>query len=116
MKNLILLGILLLSTLTLADDTEWKPIEGVYALTGEDLVDPNPNESNDSYLRVNLVGQNAKALYQAMQTLPVTDECTGSLAKNIGEMQCLYYQPDNKYECHFSIEIATQKVKYGLPC
>lgn len=107
---------LLLSSMALAHENEWKALDGVYAITGADLIDPLPGNPTDTHLRIDMTGKNAKDLYKSMKSEAVIDECTGVLAKNIGQMQCLYYQTDDKYQCHFSINIAQQKIEYGLNC
>lgn len=92
--------------------TEWKIIEGIYAVSAKDMV----SSVEDSHYKIQLKGQSAKDLYNSMKVSPKKDGCTGALAKHIGEMQCLYYKTNISYECHFSINIAEQKIEYGVSC
>ncbi|MEH6578573.1 MAG: hypothetical protein V7731_16040 [Amphritea sp.] len=114
MRYLLLLTSLMLSQIAVSAD--WKKIDGIYAVTSEGYLDPAENEQKDSHYRIQLKGQSAKDLYLAMKAKPVIDECTGSMAKNVNDMQCLYYKATNTYECHFSINISKQKIEYGVAC
>lgn len=96
--------------------TDWKNIEGIYTVTPEGYLDPSEGEARDTHYRIQLKGQSAMDLYTAMKVDPVEDECTGGRAKNIEEMQCLFFKEENTYECHFSIDIANQEIGYGVAC
>ena len=61
---------------------EWSEIEGIYAITAENLIDPAENEQKDSHYRIQLTGASAKDLYTTMKTDPVDDECPGRMFKN----------------------------------
>lgn len=100
----------------LSSANEWGVLEGTYAITGASVIDPVDGEASNSHIRFSLSGETAKRLYDAMKTEAVVDECTEALAKNIGEMQCLFYESGASYECYFSINIASQRVEYGVPC
>lgn len=95
---------------------EWNEISGIYAVTAKSLIDPSEDEPMDSHYRIQLKGDSAKALYQAMKVAPQTDECTGATAKTVGEMQCLSFEAGGTYKCDFSIDIATQRIVYGVVC
>lgn len=95
---------------------DWEKIDGIYAITSESYLDPSVNETEDSHYRIQLKGKSAKDLYEAIKTKAVIDECTGGLAKNAGEMQCLYFKESSGYECHFSINIIKQSIEYGVAC
>lgn len=95
---------------------DWKPIDGTYAITSKHLIDPPADEAKDSHLRVQLTGDTARDLYRAMKVSEAADECTGATSKRVGEMQCLLYKDQKKYECHFGIDIMQQKIEYGLAC
>ena len=95
---------------------DWKALNGIYAVTPHSYLDPPESEQKDSHYRIQFKGESAKDLYVAMKVKPVKDACTGALAKNIGEMQCLYFPEHSRYECHFSINIAKQKIEYGVAC
>ena len=110
---IFLLAVLVSSVVSSAD---WKNFDGIYAVTSRGYLDPSEDEQRDSHYRIQLKGKSAGDLYEAMKVEPVIDECTGGMAKNIGEMQCLYFKEGSNYECHFSIEIATQQIEYGVAC
>jgi hypothetical protein len=110
------LAIPILAFPSLVFPAEWNSISGIYAVTAENLIDPGESEPRDSHYRIQLKGGSAKALYQAMKVSPQIDECTGASAKTVGEMQCLYFEGDGDYECHFSLNIAEQKIEYGVVC
>ena len=79
-------------------------------------IDPPDHLPSDSHYRFQLTGSSAKDLYLAMKAEPKTDECTGGMAKNIKDMQCIYFKESANYECHFSINISEQEIEYGVPC
>src|SRR5688500_10955482 len=106
--------LLLLSPITQA--SAWKAIEGVYAVTPENYLDPSEGEIKDSHYRLQLKGEAAKELYNAMKAKPTKDECTGGMAKTQGEMRCIFYEQGKSYECNFSINIVEQKIEYGIAC
>ena len=106
--------VLFLSPLIQASD--WKAIEGVYAVTPENYLDPSGEEINDSHYRFQLKGEAARDLYNAMKAKPAKDECTGGMAKTQGEMRCIFYEQGKSYECNFSINITEQKIEYGIAC
>lgn len=112
----ILLTFVLVIMATGLHAAEWKALTGIYAVTPKNYMDPSESEQKDSHYRIQFKGASAKDLYLAIKVAPVKDECTGALAKNIGEMQCLYFQENARYECHFSINIAKQKIEYGVAC
>jgi hypothetical protein len=114
MKTLVTLLAIFISPVTLSAD--WRNIDGIYAVTSRGYLDPSEDEQKDSHFRIQLKGKSAKDLYAAMKVKPVIDECTGGMAKNVAEMQCLYFKAGSNYECHFSIDIAKQKVEYGVAC
>lgn len=99
-----------------ANAAEWKPLTGTYAITERSLLDPGAEEPRDTHFRLQLRGAAASDLYQAMKTAAIRDECTGASLKRVGDMRCRYYANDKHYECDFSIDIAGQKIDYGVPC
>ena len=108
-------ALLIIITLTFsfnAYSAEWKDIDGIYAVAAKNMVSP----IEDSHFRIQLKGQSAKDLYNSMKVTPRKIECAGDMAKKIGEMLCLYDKPNKNYECHLSINIAEQKIEYGVSC
>ncbi len=112
----IILILLVIAIPSIAFAADWKKVQGIYAVTAEHYIDPSDDEPKDSHYRIQLKGKSAKDLYRAMKVEPVKDECTDALAKNIGDMQCLYFKGETTYECHFSINLAKQKIEYGVAC
>ena len=115
MKSLLLIAFVIASTST-PWAADWKPVKGTYSVTAQNYLDPSENEPKDSHVRFQLSGDTAKDLYLAMKVAEKPDECTGATAKQIGEMQCLFYKNQKKYTCHFSLNIAQQKIEYGIAC
>lgn len=95
---------------------DWKPVKGTYAVTAENYLDPSEEEPQDSHVRFQLGGETARDLYLAMKVAEKPDECTGATAKQIGEMRCLFYKNEKKYACNFSLNVAQQKIDYGVAC
>lgn len=114
MRNILTLIIIIISPFAFSAD--WKNINGLYAITSKGYLDPVENETKDSHYRIQLQGESAKDLFLAMKVKSVKDECTGAEAKNIDDMQCLYFKQNSRYECHFSINIENQKIEYGVAC
>src|SRR5690349_15064748 len=99
-----------------AGAADWKPVKGTYAVTAQNYLDPSEDEPKDSHIRFQLSGETAKDMYLALKVAEKPDECTGATAKQIGEMQCLFYKNEKKYVCHFSLNLAQQKIEYGVAC
>jgi hypothetical protein len=115
MKLLPLLA-LTVTSLSASYAADWKPVKGTYAVTAQNYLDPSEEEPKDSHVRFQLSGETAKDIYLAMKVAEKPDECTGAAAKQIGEMQCLFYKNEKKYACHFSLNVAQQKIEYGVAC
>ena len=67
----------------------WFRMEGVYALTN---ITPTKGEGMDTHMLFQLESEQAKVLYHAIKTPAFTDQCTGAMAKKVGEMLCLHYK------------------------
>lgn len=115
MKSLLLLALMTAST-SASWAVDWKPVRGTYAVTAQNYLDPSAGEPKDSHVRFQLSGETAKDIYLAMKVAEKPDECTGATAKQIGAMQCLFYKNERKYACHFSLNVAQQKIEYGVAC
>jgi hypothetical protein len=85
-------------------------------VTPKNYLNPAKDEQKSSHYRLQLKGDSAKDLYNAMRIKPVLGDCTGGLAKNIGEMQCIYFKAGKTYLCNFAINIAEQSIKHGATC
>lgn len=99
MKNLgkWALFLLLAASAVNSSAADWKAVKGTYAVTARNYLDPSNDEQRDSHFRLQLSGDAARDLYQAMKVGESRDECTGARAKKVGEMQCLYYRNERKY-------------------
>lgn len=95
---------------------DWKPLQGTFALTPEHYLDPPETERKDSHLRVELSGVSARELFAAMKAPEIRDPCTGALARQVGEMQCLFFKEKNHYECSFAIDVMRQTIEHGVTC
>ncbi len=95
---------------------DWKPIQGTYAVTAQSVVDPGESEPKDSHIRFQLTGRAARDLFAAMKAAPKTDECTGALMKQVGEMKCWQLKAPTRHECAFSIDVMKQQIDYGVAC
>jgi hypothetical protein len=95
---------------------DWKPVEGTYAVTAASYLDPPEEEPKDSHVRFQLSGETARDIFLAMKSAEKPDECTGAKSRQIGEMQCLHYEGERRYVCHFSLNVAHQKIEYGVTC
>ena len=99
-----------------ADAATWKPLSGIYAITPESYLDPPEGEGPRSHFRLQLTGEAARDLYHAMDVEAQVDDCTGAMAKNAGNMQCLYFEAEDRFDCHFSIDLRRQEIDYGVAC
>ena len=95
---------------------DWEPLQGSYAITARNYLDPSDAEPRDSHMRFQLSGDAARDLYFAMKVAEKRDACTGATARTVGEMQCVFYKDDQRYACSFSIDVARQKIEYGVAC
>lgn len=95
---------------------DWKQLKGTYAITAENYLDPSEGEPKDSHLRFQLSGDAAKDLYRAMKVKEKLDECSGTTAKEVGAMKCLFSRSEQTYMCHFAIDVMQQKIEHGIAC
>ena len=114
--NLLFLVTLVAASASASYAADWKPVKGTYALTAQNYLDPSKAEQKDSHVRFQLSGETAKDIYRAMKVAEKPDKCTGATARQIGEMQCLFYKNEKKYACHFPLNVAQQKIEYGVAC
>lgn len=116
MKSLIALAAL---TLTLsAAATDYRPLHGTYRIGGRTLIDPPPSEAQDTHFYVDLEGDTARDLYQALKAKAEDGICgeSGELTKRQGGVQCTRRKGGKEYHCAFGIELKTQRVVAGVVC
>lgn len=111
LRNILVIWLLAFT----ASAADWRSLDGIYALTAENYLDPMP-EDGVSHLRIQFKDETAKDLFEAMGEPTITDQCTGALARSRGAMQCLHHAESSRYECHFSIRLKDQTVDYGVAC
>ncbi len=95
---------------------DWQDIEGIYSVTTGHYQRDESGAVELTHYRLQLKGQSARDLYQAMAVEAVQDECTGGMAKNLQDMQCIHYLQGDTYECHFSINLTTVEIEFGVSC
>lgn len=95
---------------------DWRPLSGDYAMTGAEPIDPAPDADPRSHLRIHLTGQTARELYQALNAPVQTDPCTDRPARIMGNIRCIEYRRNERYECDFSIDLDNQRLDHGLAC
>jgi len=95
---------------------EWKPLSGIYAVTAENYLDPAEGEPDNTHYRLQLDGAAAEDLFHALPSPVSMDECTGTKQKISGDMKCLYYEAESRYECAFSINLQENRIEYGVAC
>lgn len=110
------LAILLALLPTSSFAADWKPVSGMYAVTAQNYLDPSADESRNSHFRLQLIGESARDLYEAIPVSPVFDECTGGQSKASGEIRCTHFKESGEYECAFSINLLENKIEYGVAC
>jgi hypothetical protein len=103
MKTILLLFLSIISSVAIAAD--WKSLEGDYALTPEAHLTPPTPELEDMHFRFRLTGDSARDLYHAINAEGMVDECSGARAKQLSNIQCLYFKKKDQYECRFSINL-----------
>lgn len=111
---------ILFAHLPLAHAADWRDLEGSYVIAGADYLDPPSDAPKNTHLFVQLHGQAAEDLFNAMQGPAEHDDCTGGMIKVIGQMACQHFKPANedakRYECSFSIDLAKQAIAGGVAC
>ena len=115
MKSLLLF-VLVAASIPNLWAADWKAVKGTYAVTAKNYLDPPEEQAKDSHIRFQLSGDTARDIYLAMKAVEKPDQCTGATAKQIGEMQCLFYKNEKKYACNFSLNVARQRIEYGVAC
>jgi hypothetical protein len=99
-----------------------KPLSGDYYVgPGLDAATDSTKAPADHFF-VTLTGDPAKAMYDAMKTKTVMDQCVGRIAKWAKGLVC--YGPetsdgskaDPAYQCEFSINLKSSKLELGEDC
>lgn len=116
LRRAAVLALTALSAALPAHAADWKPLQGSYAITPENYLDPSDAERKDSHLRFQLTGRSARDLFAAMKVAPIKDDCTGGMAKRVGEMKCVQFKEPGRVECSFSIDVMARKIGHGVAC
>ena len=116
MKTLIFLAVLLVTTCASAAD--YQPLQGSYAIGGATLIDPPESEAQDTHFYLDLEGNGARDLYNAMKTKAQQGACgePGDLTKRLGGVQCTKVKGGKEYHCALGVELRTQHVVAGVAC
>ena len=99
-----------------AQAAAWRDIDGSFAITGADMLNPPEGAPEDTHLRLQLRGIAARDLYQALPAQAVTDPCTGEQMKQAGQLRCVYFAGRRNYQCDFAVALASQRIEVGIPC
>lgn len=99
-----------------ATAADWKPLTGTYAVTAEHYLDPGPDKPTNSHFRLQLTGDAARDLFEAIPGKATVDECTGGQSKTAGQLRCTLSADDGGYECAFSVDLIEHTVEYGVAC
>ncbi len=123
MQLFLIAGLLFVGGTVLAQDPQPKP------LTGDFYVGPGVEAQTDGdaaapkdHFFVTLTGDSAKAMYEALSSEEVQDECVGRIAKWANGLVCYGPKtsdgsvPDPLYECYFSINLKNQSLELGGDC
>ena len=116
MKSLIALAALALTLSASAGD--YRPLHGTYTIGGKTLIDPPESEAQDTHFYVDLEGDAARDLYQALKARAEEGICgeSGELTKRQGGVQCTRAKGGKEYHCAFGVELKTQRVVAGVVC
>ncbi len=112
---------MLLASPSVAWAANWLDVQGSYLVAGRDYLDPAPDAPSNTHLYLQLHGQAAADLFNAMPGEPSPDPCTGGVAKHAGMMACVLFPADpaggtRRHECSFSIDLARQRIDGGVAC
>ena len=112
----IILGLVLVSTLGMA--AVYNQLTGTYRIRGQTLYDPPENEPQNTHLYIQLTGDAAKDLYQAMSAKPKPDICgdEGTQTKRIRNIQCSRSADNKIFHCWFGVDIKNQRIVNGVIC
>ncbi|RYE72045.1 MAG: hypothetical protein EOO81_04405 [Oxalobacteraceae bacterium] len=87
-----------------------KPLKADYVIYSGDLGEQMPPTKSDRKLSINVTGQSAKAIFDAIG--PDTEaSCMtgrGERERRKGTVWC-FYQPGSGYECYFGFDLRTGK-------
>jgi len=101
-----------------ASASDYKPLQGTYAVGGATLIDPPESEPQDTHFYVDIEGSAARDLYKALKTKAEVGVCgePGDLTKRNGGVQCTMVRGGKEYHCAFGVELRTQHVVSGVVC
>ena len=96
----------------------YQPLQGSYKVGGQTLYDPPESEPQDTHFYVDLEGNAARDLYNALKAKPLDRVCgePGDLTKRSGGVQCTKVKGGEEYHCAFGVELKTQRVVAGVVC
>ena len=97
---------------------DYQPLQGTYKIGGKTLYDPPASEAQDTHFYIDLEGNAARDLYNAMKAKAQDGVCgePGDLTKRSGGVQCTMVKGGKEYHCAFGMELQTQRVVSGVVC
>jgi len=103
---------------TCASAADYQPLQGTYLIGGTTLIDPPESEARDTHFYVDLEGDAARDLYNAIKAKAQQGVCgeAGDLTKRLGNVQCTKVKSGKEYHCAFGVELRTQHVVPGVVC
>jgi hypothetical protein len=92
-------------------------LAGEMFIAGATLVDPPPDEPNDTHVYFSLSGTAARQLYRSLKAAEILDACTpGRRMKTVGHVRCSVGAKPNDALCDFAIDLARGTVAPGSVC
>ena len=118
MKTQFLSMLLALACWVPASAADYEPLQGTYKVGGRTLIDPPQSEAQDTHFYVDLEGNAARDLYNALKAKAQDGVCgePGDLTKQAGGVQCTKVKGGKEYHCAFGVELKTQHVVSGVVC
>ncbi len=97
---------------------DYQPLQGSYKVGGRTLYDPPESEAQDTHFYLDLEGDAARDLYDALKAKALDGVCgePGDLTKRAGGVQCTKVRGGKEYHCAFGVELQTQRVVGGVVC
>ena len=97
---------------------DYQPLQGSYKTGGKTLIDAPASEPQDTHFYVDLEGNAARDLYNALKAQARDGACgdPGDMTKRSGSVQCTKVKGGKEYHCAFGVELDTQRVVSGVVC
>lgn len=120
MKNAVAISLCLCAAgavAVMAAESRYKPLDATYAITGETIIDPDPEEKKDR-VSIYINGDAAREIYKAMpvpeEPIPCSDN-SPNRQKSAGGLTCFHHEKDD-YGCGVAIKLDDGTTKNALAC